>query len=197
LADFSKIKNEGNWQRYKRPGLFIHFTYHHMLQQQSSPTLEALVSQVPSLRDIPSLSEDQAKHCLHKARCLLNATEVAFQQLHNWSLQLKFEGQAVVEQSRLNNNLHNKQLDALTKILDRMSELNKNPFKAIIDQAAKDLNGIEAISCQINNTVRGMGDAKKITNLTTWVKKALRKLDSHADDFNALCQQIYHTVMTC
>jgi len=70
---------------------------------------------------------------------------VAFQELHNWSLQLKFEGQAVVEQSRLNNDLHNKQLDALTKILSRISKLNKNPFKAIIDWAAKDFDRIETI----------------------------------------------------
>jgi len=56
LADFSKIKNEGNWQRYKRLGLFICLTYHHMLQQPS-PTLKELVSQLSSLRDIPSLFE--------------------------------------------------------------------------------------------------------------------------------------------
>jgi len=56
------------------------------------------------------------------------------------------EGWAVIEQSKLNNDLHNKQLDALTKILARMSESNKNPFKAIINWAAEDFEGIEIIS---------------------------------------------------
>jgi len=142
------------------------------------------------------LSEDQAKQFLHKARHLLDAMVVAFQQLHNWSLQLNFKGQAVVEQSKLNNDLHNEQADALTKMLGQMSASNKNPFKAIINRAAENFEEIGKMSWQINFMLRKMGKARKITYLTTQVKNALKKLDREADDFNAISQQIYQTSLT-
>jgi len=101
--------------------------------QQPVPTLKELINQLTSLRDIPSLSEDQEKQSLHEAKHLLDAMVAAFQQLHNWSIQLNFEGQAVIEQSKLNDDVHNKQVDALTEMLGKMRDLKRDPLKAIID----------------------------------------------------------------
>jgi len=69
-----------------------------MLQEQQVPTLEELVNRLPSPRDIPSLSNDDAKQSLLKARKLLDSTMVAVKELHNWSLRLNFEAHVVVEQ---------------------------------------------------------------------------------------------------
>jgi len=110
-----------------------------MLQEQQLPTFKELVNRLPSLRDIPSLSKDQAKQSLLKARKLLDATVVAVQQLHNWSLRLNFEAQVVVKRSTLNDNLHNRQMDGLTDILLEMFEKNRNPFKALIEHVGKDI----------------------------------------------------------
>jgi len=138
------------------------------LPNTPSNTLKELVNQIPSLRHIPSLSKDQAKQSLHKVRHLLDATVVAFQKLHNWSLKLNFEGWAVVEQLKLNDDVHNKQINALTKMLGKMSASNKDPFKAIINWAAEDFEDIgKKMSLQINFTLRKMGKARKITYLTT------------------------------
>jgi len=56
--------------RYKRLGLCINFyPPPHPMQQT---TLESLVALLPSARDIPSLSEDQAKQYFLMARILLD-----------------------------------------------------------------------------------------------------------------------------
>jgi len=78
-----------------------------MLQQHQVPTLEELVDRLPTARDIPSLTEDQAKDALLESKKLLDATVQAVKQLHHWSLCLNFEATAAVEQSRLNNETHN------------------------------------------------------------------------------------------
>jgi len=145
-----------------------------MLQKQV-PTLEELVNQLPSLRDIPFLREKQVKQALHEAKRLLDATVIAFQQLHNWSLQLNFEAWAVMEQSKVNDDVNNKQVDALTEMLGKMSNLNQDPFRAIINQAAKDFEEIEKMSLQINFMLRKMVEVSKIGYLTTQVKNMLKK----------------------
>jgi len=98
-----------------------------MLQDQRIPTLEELVERLPLPRDIPSLTKDQAMESLLEARKLLDAMVVAVKQLHNWSLRLNFEAMTVVEQSRLNNNSHNKQVNKLTKMLGKITDLNWEP----------------------------------------------------------------------
>jgi len=92
--------------------------------QQPVPTLKQLVERLPTVRDIPSLTEDQAKESLLKSRKLLDATVKAVKQLHHWSLQLNFKVTVVVEQSRLNNKTHNKQVNELTEMLARICDLN-------------------------------------------------------------------------
>jgi len=53
-----------------------------MLQQhQELPTLEELMERLPSARDIPSLTNDQAKEALLKLRRLLDATVQVVKQL--------------------------------------------------------------------------------------------------------------------
>jgi len=78
------------------------------MMQQPVPTLKQLVDCLPTERDIPSLTEYQAKVSLLESRKLLNATVEAVKQLHHWSLRLNFEVTVVVEQSRLNDETHNK-----------------------------------------------------------------------------------------
>jgi len=96
-----------------------------MLQQQQVSTLEDLVNKLPAPRDIPSLTKYQAKEALLKLRKLLNATVEAVKQLHHyWSLSLNFEVMAVVEQSRLNYNIHNQQMHQLTEMLGKICDLN-------------------------------------------------------------------------
>jgi len=96
-----------------------------MLQQhQAVPTLEELVERLPSARDIPSLTDDQAREALLELRRLLDATVQAVKQLHNWSLNLNFQATAVVKQSRLNDELHHQQVQGLTEMLEKISDLN-------------------------------------------------------------------------
>jgi len=64
------------------------------------------------------------------------------QQLHNWSWRLNFDAQAVVERSRLNDEIHNRQVDSLLETLERMTQINHNPFKALLDHAAEDSEGL-------------------------------------------------------
>jgi len=83
-----------------------------MLQRQV-PTLKELVKRLPTARDIPSLTKDQAKQSLLESRRLLDATVQAVKQLHHWSLSVNFEATAALKQSRLNNKTHNKQINEL------------------------------------------------------------------------------------
>jgi len=98
-----------------------------MLQQQQVPTLKELVNRLRPARDIPSLSNQQARESLLKAQKLLNVTVQAVKQLQNWSMRLNFEAMVVVEQSRLNNDVHNKQVHKLTKMLAKITDLNWEP----------------------------------------------------------------------
>jgi len=93
--------------------------------QQPVTTLEQLVELLPPARDIPSLTEDQVKESLLESWKLLDATVEAVKQLHHWSLRLNFEATVVIEQSRLNNNVHNKQTTELTKMLAKICDLNQ------------------------------------------------------------------------
>jgi len=96
-----------------------------MLQQhQELPTLNELVERLPSARDIPSLTDDQAKEALLKSRRLLDATVQAVKQLHHWSLNLNFEATAAIEQLRLNDEIHNQQVQGLTEMLAKICDLN-------------------------------------------------------------------------
>jgi len=98
-----------------------------MLQQhqaQAVPTLKELVDRLPSTRDIPSLTYEQAKEALLESRRLLDATVQAVKQLHHWSLKLNFEATAVVEQLRLNNDIHDQQVQGLTEMLQKICDLN-------------------------------------------------------------------------
>jgi len=94
-----------------------------MLQQQHQvPTLEELVNRLPPARDIPSLTEDQLRQSLLKAWKLLDATVEVVKQLQNWSMRLNFEATVVVEQSRLNDKIHNKLTTELTQMLDKICD---------------------------------------------------------------------------
>jgi len=137
------------------------------LQEQPVPTLEELVNRLPSPRDIPSLSKDKAKQSLLKERKLLNAMVVAFQNLHNWSLHLNFEARAVMEQSKLSDDVHNKQVEELTEMLGKITYLNWEPFRAILMQTADNFEEIERIDWQINFTLRKTGNTRKIAYLST------------------------------
>jgi len=79
---------------------------------------------------------------LLKARKLLNAMVVGVKQLQNWSLRLNFKATAVIEQSRLNNDVHNKQINKLTEMLAKITDLNWEPFRAIFNRAAKNFDVI-------------------------------------------------------
>jgi len=70
------------------------------------------------------LTEDQAKQSLLKSRRLLDATVQAVKQLHHWSLSVNFEEMAAVEQSRLNDKTHNKQINELTEMFIKVCHLN-------------------------------------------------------------------------
>jgi len=95
-----------------------------MLQQQQVPTLEQLVDRLPSTRDIPLLTDKQAKEALLESRRLLDAMVQAVKQLHNWSLNINYQATVVVEQSRLNDDLHNQQVQGLTEMLQKICDLN-------------------------------------------------------------------------
>jgi len=45
-------------------------------------------------------------------------------QLHHWSLSVNFETTAAFEQSRLNNDIHNQQVNELTEVLAKICDLN-------------------------------------------------------------------------
>jgi len=128
-----------------------------MLQQhQAVPTLEELVERLPSARDIPSLTNDQAKEALLKSRRLLDATVQVVKQLHHWSLNLNFEATAAVKQSRLNNEIHNQQVQGLTEMLAKICDLNQEPFRAICNRAAEDEDIIWMFAWQITDRMPNM-----------------------------------------
>jgi len=164
--------------------------------QQPVPTLEQLVERLPTVRDIPSLTENQAKESLLESRKLLDATVEAVKQLHHWSLRLNFEVTAVVEQSRLNNNIHNKQVNELMEMLAKICDLNWEPFRAIFNRAAEDFDAIEKIAWKINFSFKKISNAKRIAKLTMQVKNTLKKLDQQANKFNSLSQHIYDTSLS-
>jgi len=117
-----------------------------MLQQQVPTPFDELIQRLPTARDIPSLSEDQAKDALLKSRKLLDATAKAVKQLHHWSLCLNFEATTVVERSRLNEETHNQQINELTDMFIRVCALNREPFKAIFDRAAEDSKSVKQVA---------------------------------------------------
>jgi len=161
--------------------------------QQPVPTLKQLVECLPTVRDIPSLTEDLVKDSLIESRKLLDATVEAVKQLHHWSLQLNFEVMAVVEQSRLNNETHNKQVNELTEMLARICDLNQEPFRAIFNRAVEDSKKIERMAWHIPDKMVNTSHARMILKLTTRVKNNLKKLDKQADEFNMLSDQIFKT----
>jgi len=149
-----------------------------MLQQQRQvPTLKELVNRLPPARDIPSLSKYQAKEALLKSRKLLDATVEAVKQLHHWSLSLNFEAMAVMEQSRLNDKTHNKQVNELTEMLARICDLNQEPFRAIFNRAGENSETIELMAWHITNKMANMSCPRMISKLTTRVKNAVKKLN--------------------
>jgi len=128
-----------------------------MLQQhQAVPTLKELVERLPSARDIPSLTEDQAKEALLKSRRLLDAMVQAVKQLHHWSLNLNFEATAAVKQLRLNNEIHNQQVQELTEMLAKICDLNREPFRAISNRAAEDMEALNQLAWHITDRMPNM-----------------------------------------
>jgi len=165
-----------------------------MLQQhQAVPTLEELMERLPSTRDIPSLTDDQAKEALLESRKLLDATVQAVKQLHHWSLNLNFEATAAFEQSRLNNELHNQQVQGLTEMLAKICDLNREPFRAICNRAAEDEETIRMFAWQIMDRMPNMTRQRLLSKLTTRVKNVIKKLNKMADDYNELLDKIYET----
>jgi len=162
-----------------------------MLQQHQVPTLKELVDRLPTARDIPSLTKDQAKDALLESKKLLDATMEAVKQLHHWSLCLNFKATAVVEQSRLNNKTHNKQIHELTEMFIKVCDLNWEPFRAIFDRAAENPKAVEQLAWHITDKMANMGHQKMILQLTTRVKNAVKKLNKLADNFNQLTDQIF------
>jgi len=164
-----------------------------MLQQRQVPTLEELVNRLPPVRDIPSLSEYQAKEALLKSKKLLDATMEAVKQLHHWSLSINFEAKAAVEQSRLNDDIHNQQVNELTEMLAKICDLNWEPFRAIFNRAAEDSETIELMAWHITNKMPNMSHLRMISKLTTRVKNVVKKLNKQADKYNALSDWIFET----
>jgi len=162
-------------------------------QAQAVPTLEELVDRLPSARDIPSLTDNQAKEVLLESRRLLDATVQAVKELHNWSLNLNFQAMVVVEQSRLNDDLHNQQVQGLTELLEKISDLNQEPFRAICNRAAEDKDTIQMMAWQITNWMPNMTRQCLLSKLTTRVKTAVKKLDKMADDYKELSDRIFKT----
>jgi len=160
-------------------------------QQATTPTLEELVDRLPSTRDIPSLTDEQAKGALLESRRLLDATVEAVKQLHHWSLRLNLEATAVVEQSRLNDDIHNQQVQGLTEMLERISNLNREPFKALFNRAAEHSDSVQQVAWHITDKIRNKGRHKLLQGLTTRVKNAVKRLDKLADDFNDLSERIF------
>jgi len=91
----------------------------------------------------------------------------------------------VVEQSRLNNNVHNKQVHELTKMLAKITDLNWEPFRAIFNRATDNFEKMEMMAWEITNKMVNMSHGRKIAKLTTQVKNTLKKLDKQANKFYA------------
>jgi len=181
--------------RYKRLAhFFFLLTKTTMLQQyQELPTLEELVERLPSARDIPSLTDNQAKEALLKSRRLLDATVQAVKQLHHWSLNLNFEATAAIKQSRLNDEIHNQQVQGLTEMLAKICDLNREPFRVIYNRAAEDSEMIQMMAWHITDRMPNMSQQRMISKLTRRVKNSVQKLDKLADDYNELSDRIYKT----
>jgi len=163
-----------------------------MLQQhQAVPTLKELVERLPSARDIPSLTDDQAKEALLESCKLLNATVQVVKQLHHWSLNLNFEATAAVKQSRLNDEIHNQQVQGLTEMLAKICDLNWEPFRAISNRAAEDSETIQMRAWHITDRMPNMSWQRLISKLTRRVKNSVKKLDKLADNYNELSDRIY------
>jgi len=165
-----------------------------MLQQhQAVPTLEELVERLPSTRDIPLLTDNQAKEALLESRKLLDATVQAVKQLQWWSLNLNFEATAAIKQSRLNDDLHNQQVQGLTEMLAKICNLNGEPFRAICNRAAEDKETILNMAWEITDRMPNMTRQRLISKLTTRVKNAVKKLDKMGDDYKELLDRIFKT----
>jgi len=117
----------------------------------------------------------------------------AVKQLHHWSLSLNFEVTAVVEQSRLNDDIHNQQMHQLKEMLGKICDLNREPFRAIFNRAGENSETIELMAWHITNNMANMSHPRMISKLTTRVKNAVKKLDKQADEYNALSDQIFET----
>jgi len=160
-------------------------------QQQAVPTLKQLVDGLPSTRDIPLLTDDQAKEALLELRRLLDATVQAVKELHNWSLNLNYQATAVVKRLRLNDELHDQQVQGLTEMLEKICNLNREPFKALFDRAAEDSESVQQVAWHITDKMQNKGRHKLMQGLTTRVKNAVKRLDKLADDFNDLSDWIF------
>jgi len=164
-----------------------------MLQQhQAVPTLEELVERLPSVMDIPSLTDDQAKEALLESRKLLNATVQVVKQLHHWSLNLNFEAMAAIKQLRLNDEIHNQQVQGLTEMLAKICDLNWEPFRAISNRAAEDAEVLDRLAWHITDRMPNMSRQRLISKLTRRVKNSVQKLDKLADYYNELLDKIFN-----
>jgi len=162
-----------------------------MLQQHRVTTHEELVDRLPTARDIPSLTKDKAKQALLKSRKLLDATMEAVKQLHHWSLSVNFEATAAIEQSRLNNETHNKQINELTEMFIKVCHLNWEPFRAIFDRAAEDPKALDWLAWHITDKMQNMSHQRLVSKLTTRVKNSIKKLDKLADNYSKLSDRIF------
>jgi len=141
----------------------VFFIYHHYASTTTSINTQGACQP----RDIPFLTKDQSRQSLLEARKLLDSMVVAVKQLHNWSLRLNFKATTVVEQSRLNNGVHNKHIHELTEMLDKITDLNWKPFRVIFNRATKYFKKIEMMAWQITNKMVNMSHGRKIAKLTT------------------------------
>jgi len=98
-----------------------------------------------------------------------------------------------MEQSRLIDETHNKQVNELTEMLARICDLNREPFKAIFNRAAENSEKIELMAWHMTNKMVNTSQARMISKLTTRVKNALKKLDKQANEYNALSDRIFET----
>jgi len=100
---------------------------------------------------------------------------------------------AAVEQSRLNNDLHNQQVQGLTEMLAKICDLNREPFRAICDRAAEYEETIWDMAWHITDWMPNMMRQRLLNKLTTRVKTAVKKLDKMADDYKELSDRIFET----
>jgi len=101
-------------------------------------------------------------------------------------LSLNFEATAVVEKSRLNDDIHNQQMHQLTEMLGKICDLNQEPFRAIFKRAGENSKTIELMAWHITNKMANMSHPRMISKLTTRVKNSVKKLNKQADKYNAL-----------